>query len=726
MKYLFFFILLICFYTHFSVAQNTERPKIALVLSGGGAKGFAHIGVLKVLEQEGIPVDIIVGTSIGSIVGGLYSIGYTAEEIEKIARSEDWDRLLADDISRRQLSRNVKNEKQRYIISLPVNEKYKPVIPQAVVNGQNIINLFCGLAGNVPKNADFSDFPVSYACIGTDMETGKEIVINHGFLPTAIYSSMTIPGIFLPIEHDGYLMLDGGIVNNFPTDVAKSMGADIIIGVDIRNNLHAYDEIVSMEQLMNQLINFYALKKDSANKSLCNILIRPDISGYNVYSFNSNAVDTLIRRGMEAAYSKIDEIKTLKSGYNLSAPQYDRQLTVPDKWKINKLTISGNYSMNDKLILDNISLNIPGSYSSEQIKNSIDKLYGSGFFKRVYFTIDQSEEGRVLNLILEEQPSNNINVGMRINTTEAVSVLLNYTQKDYRRFLGLISVTADISSNPGFNIQTEFSKRNLPVVGLQLDGKYNKYNVFYNQRRYFSTEIYYGAASVYTYKNIKNTSVVGLGLKEEYYKGNIYSIEIDTTLNASKNQITTFNLFTFFSVDNLDNYYFPARGTELYAEFSLSTNEEYKSISPIVLFKNRNIFALSGKIHLLINFYGRAVFSDIVHQYKQTYVGGTDYSIYFNSHLPFYGLPSITPMNKYTFIGCTGLRFETIKNHFISLFGNGLIDNNEISPLTNYSTILGTAISYSFNSRFGPLDLTVGYSDGYNKLTFSANFGYWF
>lgn len=709
-----------------SVAQDTEYPRIGLVLSGGGAKGFAHIGVLKVLEEEKIPVDIIVGTSIGSIVGGLYAIGYSAEEIEKMAKLEDWDRLLTDEISREQLSQNTKKEKQRYGASIPVSDEYRPVVPLGVVDGQNIINVFCNLTGNLPKNADFSEFPVSYACIGTDMESGKEVVICNGFLPTAIYSSMTIPGVFLPIEHNGYYMLDGGLVNNFPTDVAKNMGADIIIGVDIRNELYSRDEIQSIEHIMDQLINFYALGKDSLNKSLCDILIRPDISGFNVYSFNSRAVDTLIDRGMISAKMKLDELRMLREMYNLPPPKLENKYTSGNYWRIDKLTLSGNYSMNDNYILDNIDLDIPGICTAEQIKNSVDKLYGLGFFKRVYYNFDLADDKRILNLILDEQPSKNINIGMRINTTDAVSILLNYTQKDYRRFVGLMSFTANFSSNPGFTIQTELSKGKLPVFGLQIDGKYSKFNVFYNQERSISTEIYYGAATCYTYKNVRNRALIGLGLSEEFYKGNIFNALVDSSINLSNSQTAITNIYAYFSADNLDDYYFPTRGAEMYAEFTFLTDENFNRLNSVALFKNRNIIPLPGEHCILLNLYGRAIFTDYMHQFKQNYVGGSDYSIFYKYHLPFQSLPSITPTNNYLFIGHAGLRIKMAQKHYISILGNCLFENNELFPFDRYHGILGAALSYSFNSVLGPLDFTVGYADDYQKLVFSANAGYWF
>ena len=264
-------ILSLCFLviplTNHAHAQKTniklKRPKIALVLSGGGAKGFAHIGVLKILEEEGIPIDLIVGTSIGSLVGGIYSLGYSASEIEAIVKKQNWEKILSDDVPRIFLSKNDQTLKQRYLFSLPFNEKKSLSLPQGLIKGQNVLNLFCGLSGNVPAYADFSKFPIQFACVAVDLETGDEIVMSDGFLPTAMFSSMAIPGVFQPSSRNDLLLIDGGFANNFPTDVAKKMGADIIIGVDIRGDSYSQSNLKSMDQIISQLIGFLGKEKDS-------------------------------------------------------------------------------------------------------------------------------------------------------------------------------------------------------------------------------------------------------------------------------------------------------------------------------------------------------------------------------------------------------------------------------------------------------------------------------
>ena len=361
---------------------------------------------MEVLEKEGIPVDIIVGTSMGSIIGGLYSIGYSTQQLTQMCLTENWSHLLSDYVSRKQLDQYAQQEKQRYLLSIPVDKKSG--IPTGIIEGQNIINLFCGLSANVPYNADFKNFPIQFACIGTDLRTGKEVVVNSGFLPTAIFGSMAIPGVFAPIQYKDYLFVDGGVMNNFPTDVAKQMGADIIIGVNLNTDSHKTLEISSLKNITNQLTTMLISRKDSANKQLCNILIEPNVNGYNASSFSNAAADTLIRRGRESALAVIDQLRDLKTKYNLQPRIVSDSLIKENIWNITDITFSGNYSLPENLLLDVVNLETPGKYNYSDIKKSIHSLYGMGVFNRVYFNITDNPSGKTLNITIDEGKTNNI------------------------------------------------------------------------------------------------------------------------------------------------------------------------------------------------------------------------------------------------------------------------------------------------------------------------------
>ena len=706
--------------------KKTSRPKVALVLSGGGAKGFAHIGALKVLEEEGIPIDLIVGTSMGSLVGGIYSIGYKASELESLVKSLDWETVLSDDVSRFDLSQNDQLLKQRYFLTLPFSGKNKPSLPQGMIKGQNVMNIFCGLAGNVPVNADFSQFPIAFACVSTNLGTGKEVVLKEGFLPTAMFASMAIPIAFQSAERDNQLLVDGGLVNNFPTDVAKKMGADIIIGVDIRNDYFDRDKLKSFDNVIGQLVGFFDQAKDSINNTYCDVIIQPDITGYSMASFNNLAVDSLIRRGERATMNVRSQLKELKEKYHLEYREKPRNLIKPDKWTITEINFNGNYHLDNDFLKKTLNLEIPGEYSSDDIKNAIDRIYGLGGFDRIYFSLTDSEKGKILNLKISTQKVFTQNIGFKANTTDAAAILINTTRKNYRNVFGFLSGSVELSANPSLSFVAESNRTNLPTVGISLKGKYQNYNVFDHGDKVLKTNIFYTSGAVYAYQPFHDRFTLGLGLQEEYYHGDIFRKSSDSG-PFGKMDILLTSAYSYLSFDNMDDYYFPSKGTNMYAEFSLMADfRRTSNLSPVGLFRMRNVIPLEPKTSLLLDCYARTLFSEDYPLSRVTMVGGEPYSQYFNYHLPFVGLAAVNVADRFAYIGLLGVRTKVAKNQYLSFLLNGLWQDSDVIFRNGVETIYGGGIRYSIKTMLGPLDMTVGYSGSADRLTFSANFGYWF
>jgi len=706
--------------------KKENRPRIALVLSGGGAKGFSHIGVLKVLEEEGIPIDMIVGTSIGGLVGGIYSLGYSASELESLVKSLNWETTLSDDVPRAFLSKNDQQLKQRYIFSLPIDGNKKVSLPQGLIKGQNVINIFCGLTGNVPYNADFSKFPIPFACIATNLETGKEVVLTKGFLPTAMYSSMAIPIAFQAADHQDQLLVDGGLVNNFPTDVAKRMGANFIIGVDIRSDFFVRENLKSLGNIANQLIGFFDISKDSANNSLCDLIIRPDVSGYSMTSFSKEAADTLIVRGEKAASKFRKQLRELKTTYQFEAPDKSKDLVAPNRWHISKLTFTGNYHLNSDFLRKILAIEIPGEISSDEIKTAIDRLYGQGGFERIYYNLIDSDNGKILNLNIITKKVFTQNIGFKANTTDAAAILVNTTQKNYKNIFGLLSASAELSINPGLSLTAETNKTNLPTMGINIKGKYQNYNLFDKGKKAFEANIFYTSGSLYFYQPFVRHLELGMGILEEYYHGDIFSQNISLE-TAGKMDSFLANAYSYLSFDNMDDFYFPSRGTNVYAEFSMMVDfNKAKEISPIALFKMKNVIPLDENASLLFDLYGRAMFNSDSPLTRMTLVGGEPYTQYFNYHLPFVGLPAVSLAERYIYISMIGLRIKIAKSQYVSVLFNGMWEDSDMIFREGVKATYGVGLRYSIKSKLGPLDVTLGHSGAIDRPTFSANFGYWF
>ena len=280
-------------------SPQTKRKKVAVVLSGGGAKGVAHIGALKVIEEAGIPIDTITGTSMGSIVGGLYSIGYRADVLDSIVRAQDWNTLLLDreDLS---LQRIAEREKQNtYMISTGITLKKNKGLSATggIIKGKNLHGLFERLTSGYNDSIDFNTLPIPFACVATDMVTFTEYDFHSGVLPQAMRASMAIPAVFTPVRIGGMVLVDGGMRNNYPADVAREMGADIIIGIAVPDEDKSAEDLGSTTSILKRIVDYNTKNKYEENVSITDVYIPVNTHNYSAASFNSAAIGTLINRG---------------------------------------------------------------------------------------------------------------------------------------------------------------------------------------------------------------------------------------------------------------------------------------------------------------------------------------------------------------------------------------------------------------------------------------------
>ena len=325
-----FSLISILAYSQETDSVNVTRPKIGLVLSGGGAKGAAHIGVLKYIEEAGIPIDYIAGTSMGSIVGGMYALGYSSDEILEIISEVDWDRLISNQVERKQISYTGKYENRTQNLTIPFetgtdeeelqSRSFKNSLPTGIVSGDNVINLFNSLSVGYSDPVDFNELPVPFLCIATNLLNGEADVLDKGIFSKSLRASMAIPILFDPVEIDDALFADGGLVNNFPAEQCRAMGADYIIGVSMSKGLEDDpDNLSSLFSQVKQLKVIITDKEFDEYPEMCDIFISPDLKGVGMLSFDAESVARVTQSGYEAAAMKEAEFAALKekilSGY---------------------------------------------------------------------------------------------------------------------------------------------------------------------------------------------------------------------------------------------------------------------------------------------------------------------------------------------------------------------------------------------------------------------------
>jgi NTE family protein len=395
-----------------TLSQNEERatvaevyPKVGVVLSGGGARGFAHIGALKVLEEIGLPIDYIVGTSMGSIVGGLYAIGYSAEEIEEIVNEVDWEELFTDTPPRKLWSYQKKRISAKYMFEVGFNWDGF-VIPRGLTAGQKISNLMAFLTIQASDIGHFDDFPIPYRAVGTDIVTGEEVILDHGSLPDAMRASMAVPGVFTPIEIDGRLLVDGGVVKNLPVDVAKNMGADLVIAIDISTPLRNKDALRNPVSILNQVIGLQITKVTEEQRKLADIVIIPELEGYSSSSFGK--ASEIIPLGEKATRTKLHELQDLLQKIRKTRPQSREvpQMVVQniEEIYIEDIVVEGNITGNEQILLSQLREQKGQPLNPDFLEQKITEIFSTGKYETVKFALSPgSQKGKILKLQLQER-----------------------------------------------------------------------------------------------------------------------------------------------------------------------------------------------------------------------------------------------------------------------------------------------------------------------------------
>lgn len=725
-----FFTLLLIFSPSIYPGDENPRPKVALVLSGGGARGFAHIGVLKVLEEKGIPVDLIVGTSIGSVIGGFFSIGYNADQLKEFAREQDWNFLLSDQISREFVNIYEKDDKDRYIVSFTIEPGRGPIIPSGLIQGQNIINLFCDMTMNYHMVFDFNQLPIPFACVATDLATGEEIIINKGFLPEAMASSMTIPTVFVPQDRDDHIIVDGGIVNNFPVDVARKLGAEIVIGVNIGTGLLKKEEIAELTDVIGQLTTLLDYQKNMKNRDICDVIIEPDVSGFGTLSFSQTAVDTLFIRGYNSAMSKVDTIISLLDSKNIPLEYHNREYHSDSTFTLKNLNIRGFKETTINYIADKIDLEFPNEINLEEVHSSINKLFGTNSFNKSYYRIYPDE--KVFEVIVQEKNSNSLNVSFNYNTMDNAAVLLNLTFRNNIVGGARLSLDAILSSNPKFKASFQFLPEDFLNLGVDLQYKYlSSVNIFENENEVGNATIGFTRGDIYTFEEFGRNFFLGMGVRAESFFFHTFYTESEMSEPYDyRNANRILSLFGRFRTDNLDNLYYPTSGGMIDAEFVWSAdkleNVSKSTKTASVLFKQKKAIRLGGDVHFVLSSAGRLILDKNIDLFEGNFIGGTENNSYLDEHLPFIGVKRVTPVKDKIFIGRTDLRIRLGRGNHLSFIFNAATHYDEIKTWQVEDMIFGGGIKYSYESIIGPIEFLISTSDYTKDVDFYLSIGKWF
>ncbi|MCF2874712.1 MULTISPECIES: patatin-like phospholipase family protein [unclassified Tenacibaculum] len=728
-------LLLLLFFPMLMLGQN--QPKVGLVLSGGGAKGFAHIGILKELEKSGVHLDYIGGTSMGSIVGGLYASGYSASQIEKIVLDTDFITLLQDKISRREKSLFNKEHGEKYAITLPIKGG-SIGLPLGLSKGQNVLNYLTELLAPVDQINDFSKLPIPFYCIATNIETGEEEVLEKGSLPLALRASAAFPSLLNPVEIDGKLLVDGGVVNNFPVDVMRRKGLDLVIGVSVQGQLLKREELSSIASLLMQIVNFQMYKKSDEQTRLLNIYIRPDILEYSVISFDQKG--EIIEKGIEKAKSYkvvFDSIAKLQT-YKKKRPVLK---FTNEKFLIDKVVIEGNKNYTNNHILGKMQLREGDSVSYKDISKKINTLTASKNFKRIDYHFEKSVKGKKLVLtVKEEKIQSYLRFGVHYDLLYKSAVLLNYNYK--KLFLQNDELSLDVGIGDKIRYDFEYFVDNGLIPSYGFKSRYNNFtsdflfnnNLINIRYRDFSNKIYLQTT-------MDKKFAIGVGIEHKNIK-----VSSENVLTNGQETIFDYsnyiNGYSFLKLDTYNKAMFPTEGFYADIEFKWFVWSDRNSrLSRFAQGSDpfRQFSLIKGTLGFATTFYDKFTFQYISEagltlgkkssQMFDFRLGGYNQN-YINNFTPFYGYDT-GMLNDQSFLRSEfNFRYQIFNNykHYAVFIANyARVEENVFKGASLFdNTKSGYAVGYSAETLIGPIELKYTWSPDHKERYWLFNLGFWF
>ncbi|WP_136480637.1 patatin-like phospholipase family protein [Cognatitamlana onchidii] len=547
-------------------AQQDKKPKVALVLSGGGAKGVAHIPVLQKLDSLGIVPDLVVGTSMGSVIGGLYAAGYSGDEIEKLTMQVNWNDILGGTIALSDVGVEEKSEFNRYLVNLDVIDG-KPKVKPALLKDQNLRELLSTLLFPVYKVQDFDELPIPFRSVTTDLVHGKEIVIKDGSLSLAIRASMSIPSVFEPVKYNGTLLVDGGVLNNFPTDVAKRLGADIIIGSDVGGGMEPIERLNDITTILFQTSMMTSNLKNPDNQALCDILIDhyPNLT-YSTQDFAKSP--EIYTQGRIESQKKLPHLVALSEKLKKYPKRTHKLPDIGNEITFNDIEYQGVSRENMSLLKARMHILPNKPYTPEHLAQAIDRAMGTEIFNQITYKPKITEDKTTLVLTCYEKARNQINGTIHYDTRQGVGLVLNYTGRNILGYSSRLLIGADIAEQPKLRLEYQqnigdtkkwwwraqtFGQRTKQSyyvggnLGEELKSSFFKSNVQFN-RDINPLSDYFGVDVNYEHNKTKP-------ILDPSVNNNIYDLRRYTSDNIE--------LSVYFMKNSMESVFFPKHGTAL-------------------------------------------------------------------------------------------------------------------------------------------------------------------
>lgn len=543
----------------------SQDQKVALVLSGGAAKGMAHIPLLKALDSLHLVPDVVVGNSMGSVVGGLYAMGYSGKEIEELADTVDWDRVLSNKIPFSYINPIEKDEYNKYILELPFQENSLSV-PLGVIEGQELSLLLSRLTSRVDFESDFDKFPIPFRCVATDLTNGTLKVFEKGDVATAIRASMAIPTVFTPVEYEGSLLIDGGVLNNFPVNVAREMGMDIIIGSDVSGGF-----VERPESMMNLLVESSMISASILNEQQregCDILI-DHVPHLEYESSDFYSAGEIIKNGEEAVVEKLDQLVKLVKEASKGEIKRKSSAERSASYEVSNVRFLDT-SSDKKRLLQGRTLLDSSNVTLDALERIVRISYGSRLYDKLNYRMASIGETYELLVKTEERTPTMVKAGLHFDTERGAGIILNVTARDLLGTNSRALATVDLAQNPKIRLQYQQYFKD-PKWWYRLEGFRERVDqaTYVSGRRSGDFQFDYAEAFAQLNRDISNYTTLSGALvyNRDSYRPGISPEAKNISADSVTDEITTYrfqNIGGRAAVyqNNLDHRYFPTKGRE--------------------------------------------------------------------------------------------------------------------------------------------------------------------
>lgn len=712
--------------------DSIKKPKIGLVLSGGGAKGFAHIGVLKIIEQAGVKIDYIGGTSMGAVIGGLYATGYNATQIDSIFRTINFDNLLQDYTPRNSKNFYEKRNDELYAFVLPFI-KLKIGVPEALSKGMYNYNLLSSFTRNVRYVRDFNQLKIPFLCVATNIETGEQVILDKGNLAHAMIASSAFPTLFSPVEMNGLLLVDGGVTNNYPIDEVRKMGADIIIGVDVQDGLLNRDELKEATKILGQVTALQSIEKMKLNIKDTDIYIQPDIKNYGLISFDKGL--NIIQKGEEAAIAVFEKLKKIGSKEYKSS----FQKPISDSLVINNIYINKLKNYTWSYVKGKLGFKENDKISYDDLRKGIDNINATQNFSSINYSFEENKSKDDLKLTLMENTNHTfLKFALHYDDLFKSAVLVNITQKKTIFKNDIASLDLVFGDNLRYNLDYYIDNGFYWSFGFKSHfNQFNKYvakemtGLFLDSPTIKTTNIDYHDWTNQAYVQTLFFQKFLIGAGTEF---KILDIKSQTTNELSNNidKSTYWSVFGYLKYDSFDNKYFPKNGWFVSGDIQsyLASSNYSNAFNPYSIAKADFGFAKKLFKNTTFRFQtdaGVSIGSSSVPFFNFGF-GGYGFNTIVNfKH--FFGYDFLTVSANSYIKSAVTIDCEIFKKNHVNLTSNFANIQDNLFRTIDWISIprySGYALGYGLETLLGPLEIKHSWSPETGKEFTWFSVGFWF